>query len=284
MESSTASARARDSLGRTNRKAAAISAASKQQGMINLDLKLAQLKLQNAPDYASALLKYGSLSRHPLVAGIVPELRNKVLNCIALSRAAGFCYFRIPKAANSTIILSLLNNMPGNRCAETNIRYAKQSLHGIPAMDELNRLFKFTFVRHPASRCLSAFLDKCRAENLRRAYPCLSGEPGTANGFRYFLDGLQDGQLMDNLHWAPQTKILPYDFTRYDFVGKFENLEADLTICLSRLFDGTPQIHSVFERRTDAASRVNDYLGKRERDQIARLYEADFEAFYPDGK
>ena len=229
------------------------------------------------------LLKYGSLSRHPLVAGVAPELRNRVLKRIALSRAAGFCYFRIPKAANTTIIMSLLNNMPGNRCAETNIRYAKQSLHGIPAMNEMHRLFTFTFVRHPASRCLSAFLDKSRADNLRRTYPCLSGEPGTVNGFRYFLDGLQNGQLTDNMHWAPQTTILPYDLARYDFVGKFENLEADLTVCLVRLFDGTPKIHSAFQHRTDAAGKVSEYLGKRERDQIARLYEADFEAFYPDG-
>jgi len=238
-------------------------------------------KLTKVPNYAGILLRYGTITRHPLVANIAPALRMKVLSRIAMSNEHGFCYFRIPKVANSTIVMSLLNNMPGR--GETDSGFAKLLLQGIPHVSDMDKLHTFTFVRNPASRVLSAFLDKSRADAMRSKHQCLRGEPGTMSGFRFFLDGLKDGQLLDNLHWAPQTAILPYDVAKYDFVGRYESLEADLTICLTRLYGEEASIHNNFSHRTDASGMTNQFVGKGERDLIAKLYESDFEAFYPQG-
>lgn len=238
-------------------------------------------KFTKVSNYASVLLRYGAITRHPLVANIAPSLRMRVLSRIAFSKEHGFCYFRIPKVANSTIVVSLLNNMPGRE--ETDSEYAKQLLQGIPSVSDMDKLHTFTFVRHPASRTLSAFLDKSRADGMRRKHLCLRGEPGTISGFRYFLDGLKDGQLLHDLHWAPQTAILPYDVAKYDFVGRYELLEADLMTCLTRLYGDEASIHNALSRRTNASGMTNQFVGKCERDLIAKLYETDFEAFYPQG-
>jgi len=177
--------------------------------------------------------------------------------------------------------MSLLNNMPGRR--ETESRYAKQLLHGIPSVSDMDKLYTFTFVRNPASRVLSAFLEKSSKHDMRRKHLCLKGEPGTTSGFQYFLDGLKDGQLRHNVHWAPQTAILPYDVAKYNFVGRYESLEADLMTCLTRLYGVKVSMHNVLSHRTDASELTNQFVGRRERDLIAKLYEADFEAFYPEG-
>lgn len=161
------------------------------------------IKLAKLPGYAEVILRYGGVSLHPLFVNVEPSLKLQVLNRIALNRRAGFCFFRIPKAANSTIVMSLLTNMALNSKVELSSIQAKRALKGIPRMSEMDRLYVFTFVRHPASRALSAFMNKSRCEELRRRHACLAGEPGTIQGFHLngqrviCLDIPDDYEFMD---------------------------------------------------------------------------------------
>lgn len=244
---------------------------------------LTLLKLQKAPDYVSTFIKHGSLGNHPILRLVPASLKLKVLDRIALGRKDGFCYFRVPKAANSTIVRSLFQNSRHHNSDGVDGITAKRILHGIPSQRELEKMFVFTFVRHPVSRTLSAFLDKSRDENFRSKYPCMRVEPGTPEGFAGFLNQLADGQLYDNIHWAPQTSILPYDLAKYSFVGKFENLEADLSHCLAEIFGVDTHSHSHTPNRTGASEAVASFVGKRERRIIETLFKQDFEQFYPGG-
>ena len=136
------------------------------------------------PNYVGVLLRYGAFTRHRLVANIAPALWMDVLSRIALSKEHDFCYFRTPKVANCTIVMWLLNNMPGR--GETDSGYAKQLLQDIVSVSDMDKPHTFTFVRNPASRVISAFLDKSRAGGMRPKHLCLRGEPGTMSGFQYF--------------------------------------------------------------------------------------------------
>ena len=227
--------------------------------------------------YAELVMKYGSLSRHPLFAPIKPALRLYSFRRVSISREFGFCYFRVPKAANSTITHSLQVNMaePGTPIP---FEYPKYALHGVPHLDELSKLFIFTVVRHPVTRTLSAYLDKGRKKKIKRKYGLYHKDENKQFTFEDFLIKLKDGFLHDEIHWAPQTDILPYDLSKYNYIGKFENLENDLNFILESIFETPIPMATVDHHATHAGSRSKD-LSKKEIRHLRDLYESDFNAF-----
>lgn len=82
---------------------------------------------------------------------------------IAVSRQKGFIYFRVPKAANSTVVTLLYEGAGADGYVS---KEAKRSFARASALksDEVNglreRFFLFTVVRDPFSRLLSAYLDQ----------------------------------------------------------------------------------------------------------------------------
>lgn len=86
--------------------------------------------------------------------------------------------------------------------------------------------FKFSFVRNPISRTLSAYLDK------------IVGQPGVVTrrqkrmgidpayyipSFDEFIELIYKESLEDmDIHWAPQTFLLGYSSVKYDYLGRFE--------------------------------------------------------------
>mmetsp|Transcript_7447 Transcript_7447/g.13461 ORF Transcript_7447/g.13461 Transcript_7447/m.13461 type:complete len:343 (-) Transcript_7447:1139-2167(-) len=110
--------------------------------------------------------------------------------------------------------------------------------------------FKFTFVRDPYTRLLSAYLDKflnkdTSSEEYRlfvaQIYSWkyvrnkdLSSEPKPS--FRAFIDELlkQNPSKM-NLHWMPQTMVCGFGDLPYDFVGRFETLLSDASTVLDKI-------------------------------------------------
>jgi dermatan 4-sulfotransferase 1 len=239
------------------------------------------IKISKIPDYASIFLRHGAIGNHPMLANVPISLRTKVLDRIAIGRRHKFCYFRVPKVANSTIVQSLWDSIHQSEDKTVDSETAKLILQGIPSIEELERMFVFTFVRHPVTRTLSAYLDKCLDQGFRRKHKCLQGSIGTPAGFANFLDQLADGQLLDNIHWAPQTSILPWKLDRYDFIGRFENLNEDLGFCLNHIFPGKSIITLHNPHRTGADEKLRGFVGKRQQQLIEQLYSADFERFYP---
>lgn len=250
------------------------------------------INASKAPTYAATVMRYRGLQRHPLLDGVPDPLKINVLKRITYVPRHRFCYFRIPKAANSSVIMTLYSQVKpgkphwpslGNAGTMEAADLAKRLLHGLPDVKTLPSLFTFTFVRHPVARLVSAYLHKSPEARMQAVYPYFRIKPGTTDGFRHFLDCLDDGALHDDIHWAPQTGILPWDHSRYSFIGKVETIDRDLPALIDQLYGKPAGITNARSHRTDAASKVPDIIGRAERARIEKLYAADFDAFYPEG-
>ncbi|MGI9513069.1 MAG: sulfotransferase family 2 domain-containing protein [Anderseniella sp.] len=202
------------------------------------------------------------------------ELRHPAFRRVSISRKHRFCYFRVPKAANSTIIQTLQANMRAEE-SESVARFPKHALHGVPDPKEMAGLFVFTVVRNPVTRLLSAYLEKAPQEKYRKKYGFYHRDNRKLFSFEDFLQRLQDGLLYSDIHWAPQTSILPYDLKKYSHIGKFELLNDELDFITSEIFSKPCKIHNVDSHKTNS----KDFLSKitnRELRIVRDMFEKDF--------
>lgn len=196
-----------------------------------------------------------------------------------------FFYNRIPKAANTTIT-SILHQSSKFRPAisrrHSNPKYqflTPFSMTGRQVENLEQNTFKFTFVRNPYTRTLSAFLDKVgrKRHQGRRflAWAETNNQPQSFLGFCRYLD---TRGLFDDMHWAPQTKILFLAPNQFNFIGKVENIQIDLPHVLNTIF-GASELKDVPQlgTTTAASSHVLDAYGPEEAAIIQRLYADDFE-------
>lgn len=207
---------------------------------------------------------------------------------ISISHDVGFVYYRIPKAANSTIFSSLYENMSGRTPADMDeLSILKESYYSRPRdvsnkqLAALKNFTHFTFVRHPIKRFLSCYHDKVAGGEkshyvnkwMKRdvAHPVTMGE---------FIDYLEQGGLYANAHWTPQVALVPNDIGKLDFIGKVENIENDWALLCKTLGVDWPLAHfaphSTSQHTPRGESPVLDAatLGKLE-----ALYQKDFECF-----
>lgn len=230
--------------------------------------------------YLPAILRYGSLSRHPLLKRLDGPAASTVAKRILSAPEIGFCYFRMPKAGSSTVLKTVGYNIHKK---EVPSRFVQRKYHRLPSLDELRSTFTFTMVRHPETRVLSAFLDKSPSESFQRKHPFLAYDPGTRRGFMYFLDALEDGALNLDAHWCPQATMLPFPPEYVDFVGRFENFESDLQYAMAQIFQHPTAIKSHRPHMTGANDLADHFINKATSSRIRRLYGLDFERFYPNG-
>jgi len=202
----------------------------------------------------------------------------------AYSPLEPFFYSRVPKAANTSITQTLFEH---TKFRPPTTRREHPKYHFLRPLflsrQEVNRFeheaFKFTFVRDPYSRVLSAYLDKVgrrRHQGLRfLKWSQRHNQPETFLGFCRYLEA---GGLFLDMHWAPQVDILCLPLECFDFIGRVEHLNRDLAVVLERLFNvkaAGPATHA--GTHTGASERVDDAYGPEERAIVTRLYADDFE-------
>ena len=158
---------------------------------------------------------------------------------------------------------------------------------------------KYSFVRNPFTRVLSAYLNKF--EPLAQgegewlgpyfkavyqailAYRQQAGHAETTVTFGAFLDWLaHSGQpQIDNEHWTPQARILSPESVRYDFVGRFENLKADAALLMDRMGCDAPfpTQESLDFPGTNSTRRLAAYYSDNEVALARKVYAADFASF-----
>ncbi len=202
----------------------------------------------------------------------------------AISQHDKFFYNRIPKVANSTVIESLVHYSASRRGIED--KGVVKSFFQRPAFartatvnDIKHTYYKFVFVRNPFTRVLSAYLDKVvRTNSIRyQRWAIKKGQP-KAPTFADFCRYLDDGGLYEDAHWAPQIDCLLMPLAEFDFVGRFENLDADLQKVLERIFpDDNPVVHMAGPPRTHAGSKLDKHYSEKEIGIVARLYSRDFQ-------
>lgn len=189
----------------------------------------------------------------------------------------GFFCSRIPKAANSTIVenlarLSFGEDVPSKVAKK---RFTVPSQLSRSEVDQIEKMFRFTVVRNPFTRTLSAYLDKIerRARSAQRE-----------SSFCEFLQGLANGKLYSNAHWAPQHSLLLLPFDDFDFLGKVETLDEDLGHIRARILGRqvAEPIKSFRANSTGAGKKLREYYDKDTVSLVQELFRKDFELFgYP---
>ena len=198
----------------------------------------------------------------------------------------GFFYNRVPKAANTTIMSNLAKWKTGGAPpAATDLRSLFPMTPARLTEEQVERfgqLFKFTFVRNPYSRVLSAYLDKIAKDdepNRRRKMGRTSSDGVPSFGdFVRWLD--RDG-LHEDMHWAPQSSILLVAVAEFDFIGKLENLDGDFRKVADMLGGdrNDNSVHTFAPHSSGAVDKVAEYYTKELKEIVARLYREDFDSF-----
>jgi hypothetical protein len=160
---------------------------------------------------------------------------------------------------------------------------------------------KYTFVRNPFSRVLSAYLNKVepytngtRGENddndyfykvyrqvdLHRESFLPSESKVNFYCFLHWLSNVDDMHTR-NEHWLPQVILLRFSEVKYDFIGKFENLATDAPKLLNLIecdleFPSQEKVNFAPTRATD---KLTQYYSAKERQLVKDLYNMDFKGF-----
>ena len=168
----------------------------------------------------------------------------------------------------------------------------------------LDTYYKYTLIRHPLERLVSAYKDKfCKdhdyfykqyAEEVIR----MGGNNTTSDDntdqpsnltFQVFVEYLiqkytkDGGSYRYNKHWKPFYQLCYPCFVHYDFIGRFENLHKDAQFLITNLTSTNVNRNISFAYQAPAAKNVyKDYIKELSEDQLTKLYEIygiDFELF-----
>jgi dermatan 4-sulfotransferase 1 len=214
---------------------------------------------------------------------------------VHISLANNYIYVETPKAACSTMKLSLISlelgyDFPLEEETSGYIHLRDWSPLLTPKqVVSFSRLLalpflKFCFVRNPFTRVLSAYLDKIRRKTLqKKKWLSLFGdrEPSAPVTFSEFLTAIarQPVDLMDS-HWRPQYFQTFQEGIPYDFVGRFETFSEDFDT-LTQLFGHDRPLHMRHEanHQTGAASLLDDFYSQETEHLVEAIYEVDFKHF-----
>ena len=161
---------------------------------------------------------------------------------------------------------------------------------------------KYTFVRDPYSRLLSAYLNKIASrlplsepheeeehftkvvreiDRFRRRKLDVATYPEI--NFEVFLLWLRDGlsPFCEDEHWQKQSVLLRWPHVKYAFVGRFEKLAEEAPVLLEKMGCDIPfpSQRDVKFAPTNATSKLDDYYTPAAYALANSLYEEDFSNF-----
>lgn len=212
-----------------------------------------------------------------------------------------YVFFQVCKAAGSTVVYHLQTvEFQGSHWRVQDPRNKHLSPHLSPYQIPDGLLVeamtsthwrRIAFVRDPFARLLSCYLhrivarpDSPSAKHYRR----VSGDDDTPT-FGRFLEVICKQRSRDmERHWRIQADEALADLVNLDFVGKVEQLRADLKRLSVHLF-GEQVFHpdtldevNASPMQTRAADRLTEYYTPELVEMVADRYSRDFEQFgYP---
>ena len=223
------------------------------------------------------------------------ENKNYCNRNINISLKNKYVYFSIQKAASSTIKQTLSNLELKDFPNIKNLTPHPQFYHSpfvkpyqLPEkqfaeiMND-SEFLKFTFVRNPYIRILSAYLNKIVGGQLKQQVL----KSMNISKYKFYVD-ISFDQFIDviintknedkDLHWMPMSYILDYPNTKFDFIGKVENMEEDFKALQKLLkIDLTNYYQKYDLHKTDADNNIEKYYTHELKTKIAEHYAEDFE-------
>ncbi len=210
----------------------------------------------------------------------------------AVPPSGRYCYFRIPKCANSTVVRTLSWYDPDLTLDEADstggaAKDGFRRLSDVPCLSVrgfVGRRFCFTFVRNPFTRLLSAFLDKMQNDRFQWVAERIGKRQVRDCSFSDFVSFLERGGLYGNVHWIPQASLIPVPVDALARVGYVETLNEGLSAVVNTLF-GPGSWSGTQDRehnRQGALEKVRSYYVDDLERRVLALYRKDFEVFgYP---
>lgn len=209
---------------------------------------------------------------------------------VAISREKRFIYFRVPKAANSTVTATLYRRLTGEEHdpmgTSRRIRRYFARAHTLTSRELENlreRFYLFSFVRDPFARLLSAYLEKVRLappefRAKRLVYRHHRRPLDQDVTFLEFCTFVDEGGLLADAHWYPQVTFLPVGIDALHFLGRVENLHGDLREVFRAIFrEELPDVASKVHHATGASDKMREFYCDTAVEIVQRNYQADFQ-------
>jgi hypothetical protein len=151
------------------------------------------------------------------------------------------------------------------------------------------------FVRNPWTRVLSAFrskLENCSADYLRQFSPkedwrlqvvTAIHSDGSSPNFSEFITYLEETPVEElNEHWKPQVDLSAFGMVKYNFVGRFENLDKDAAQLIHRcklpsLYNGV--VKTVPKTHSSENTAIAHYYDRALLERVGRIYANDITTF-----
>jgi hypothetical protein len=196
---------------------------------------------------------------------------------LGTSERLGAIFVHVPKAAGISLCRSLFGNLAGGHTTLAQYRLLFEP-------EFFERAFKFAFVRNPWDRLHSAF-HFLRAGGLHEsdaAWARLHLE-GYADFEDFVLRGLESGAVRSMVHFVPQFRFLCLPGRSrpgVDFLGRFENLEADYRTVRRRLgMDVAERLMHANRSRTEGKGDYRAAYTHAMRERVGRVYRRDIRMF-----
>jgi hypothetical protein len=213
-----------------------------------------------------------TILRHALVRRDVYVLRPPALNHgfdfgVEPLFAHRCIFFHVPKTGGLSVSEALFGN---HAAGHLDVRTARL----IFGAWRVRTYFKFTFVRNPWDRLVSAYFYLRRGHPISKIAAIVADSPDFTE---FVKTRLRDPLVAADVHLRPQSSFLLDDGGRLtvDFLGRFESLERDFStvarrLCLERtLPHRNTSAHPDFRRCYDEESRAI----------VADFYRRDIELF-----
>lgn len=213
-----------------------------------------------------------------------------------------FVYMKNHKAACTTILATLMAHQLA-RLGQPDEARARASAHMPPrwlirngkraltvpaarkALQDPAR-FKFTVVRDPVARTLSAYADKIAGnQGPKRALMKHLGRPADSDlSLGAFLDILAQDPVARNIdrHWRSQRRETCYDQIAYDFVGDTATLDTAFQVILQACFgtpDGKVQDTRTLMGHSSNSAALRAELTATDRKNLERAFAEDFDMY-----
>jgi hypothetical protein len=236
--------------------------------------------------------------------GQVPiELKRRTYKFIHVDDKYKFLFCTIPKLACTNwkrVFLAIsdtypdkdyvMTDMPGSKVHSTHEKYCKtlSDYSTTEIQERLKTYKKIIFVRDPFDRILSAYRDKMFRNDsnffLKMAEHMKSKRTiGTSKSknvtFAEFIQHLTDPDTFEtsnNPHWERYSELSQPCVVQYNFIGKFETLDADIALALKYIgIDGIvkfPQ-RKTFYKKSKSSDISEQYFNEVPKYYLRKLWQ-----------